>query len=479
MNRSNSEILALAVSAAWRRRYLILLPVLIMPALGLVAGIFAPKAYEARMSILVQEPDKLNPILSDLAIGANLKERMPALLTLLKSKQVLSDILRDLGQIGPDSSPRDEEIRAGNLTAALSASLVGSEMIELKIRGPKAQGLAKTLGAVGARFIDHVVAPGRGAVEGSESFLEEQLAKRTAEMGLAEQAYADFKAMNADKLPALYTTNVTRLTAMQQSLEEKRIELATAEARFEDLRRRAATLNPVLGRLEEAIIQASGELSGLRARYTDEHSEVQAAERKLRRLEEQRAALLAAAKDQNGADMERLWNLAAGIATGGDKTNAPLLVAQMTQILEADGRRAALKKEVEQLAQGVDRLRGAMADFAPIEKQQQQLERTITSAREMHDMLAKRYEMARLTGSLGRYEAPERIKIIDAPRDPSAPVTPGAFLFVIGGLLGGLILGAGLAATFEILDPRLRRKRDFEQASGLPVLAILPALAGA
>jgi len=246
-----------------------------------------------------------------------------------------------------------------------------------------------------------------------------------------------------------------------------------------DVRRRAATLNPVLGRLEEAIIQASGELSGLRARYTDEHSEVQAAERKLRRLEEQRAALLAAAKDQNGADMERLWNLAAGIATGGDKTNAPLLVAQMTQILEADGRRAALKKEVEQLAQGVDRLRGAMADFAPIEKQQQQLERTITSAREMHDMLAKRYEMARLTGSLGRYEAPERIKIIDAPRDPSAPVTPGAFLFVIGGLLGGLILGAGLAATFEILDPRLRRKRDFEQASGLPVLAILPALAGA
>lgn len=219
-------------------------------------------------------------------------------------------------------------------------------------------------------------------------------------------------------------------------------------------------------------------MSGLRARYTDEHSEVQAAERKLRRLEEQRVALLAAAKDQNGADMDRLWNLAAGVTTGGDRNNAPLLVAQMTQILEADGHRAALKNEVEQFAQSVERLRAAMAEFAPIE-QQQQLERTIASAREMHDMLAKRFEMARLTGSLGHYEEPERIKIIDLPQDPRAPVTPGALLYMIGGLFGGLILGAGLTATFEILDPRLRRKRDFEQACVLPVLAVLPALARA
>jgi uncharacterized protein involved in exopolysaccharide biosynthesis len=124
----------------------------------------------------------------------------------------------------------------------------------------------------------------------------------------------------------------------------------------------------------------------------------------------------------------------------------------------------------------VERLRAAMSDFAPIERQQAQLERAIASAREMHDMLAKRYEMARLTGSLGRYEAPDRIKIIDSPQDPTSPVTPGAILFVIGGLFGGLVMGIGLAVAFETLDPRLRRKQDFERVSGLSVLAILPPL---
>ena len=44
MSRSLSEIISLTVSAAWRRRYLIAIPILTMPVLGAVAGYFAPKA---------------------------------------------------------------------------------------------------------------------------------------------------------------------------------------------------------------------------------------------------------------------------------------------------------------------------------------------------------------------------------------------------------------------------------------------------
>ena len=476
MSRSLSEIISLTVSAAWRRRYLIAIPILTMPVLGAVAGYFAPKAYESRMTILVQEPDKLNPIMNDLAIGANLKDRMPSLQALLTSKHVLIDVLRDLGQIKPDTDTKTIDFRVGNLGKSLTSNLIGAELIELKIRSSYPQGLSKTLDAVGSRFIERVVAPGRGSVDSSEAFLKRQLKSSGDELNAAEQQYADFKTRNAEKLPALYTANVTRLANLQGSLEEKRIELATADAAFDDLRKRVSTLNPVVGRLEEAIVQTTSELASLRARYTDEHSEVQAARRKLARLEEERTSVLDATRQENGADMQRLWNLAAGVATNGDKTNQPLLVAQMTQVQEADTKRAALHKEVEQLSAAVDQLRGAIAEFAPIEQQEQQLEGAITTAREQHDMLAKRYEMARLTGSLGRDEEPERIKIIDAPQEPTTPVTPGGILFVIGGLVGGIALGAGLATVFEVLDPRLRRSKAFEEASGLPVLAFLPKI---
>jgi hypothetical protein len=32
----------------------------------------------------------------------------------------------------------------------------------------------------------------------------------------------------------------------------------------------------------------------------------------------------------------------------------------------------------------------------------------------------------------------------------------------------------GLATAFEVLDPRLRRIKDFEEAAGLPVIAFVP-----
>ena len=356
MTRSISELRGLAISAVWRWRYLIAIPIVVMPILGAVASRLAAKAYVSRMTILVQEPDRLNPILNDLAIGADIKDRMPALLALLKSKHVLVDVLRDLGQLTPQSDARDEDLKVGTLSAALNAQLIGSELIEIKLRGREAAGLSKTLGAVGSRFVERVVSPGRGAVESSETFLQSQLQERDRELAKAEGAYAEFKARNADKLPALYSTNVTRLTAMQQRLEERRIDLATADASFEDLRARVSTLNPVVGRLEESIVQVSGELASLRARYTDEHSDVQAAQRKLKRLEEERASLLANTSHENGADMQRLWNMAAGVVTKGDNSSAPMLVAQMTQIQEADAKRAALRKEVEQLTKSVDDL---------------------------------------------------------------------------------------------------------------------------
>ncbi|RBP16109.1 polysaccharide chain length determinant protein (PEP-CTERM system associated) [Roseiarcus fermentans] len=476
MSRTLSELIPMAISAAWRRRYLIAIPIVVMPILGAVAAVVAPRSYESRMTILVQEPAKLNPLMTDIAIGADLKDRMPSLQALLTSRFVLVDVLKDMGQIKPSADANTVNVQVGNLSRALTSNLIGNELIELKVRGPHPDGLGKTLAAVGKRFIERVVQPASGSVDSSESFLRRQLDQSAEELRNAEDKVSEFRRQNAEKLPALYGANIQRLAGMQQNLEQKRIELSTADAAFEDLSKRVATLNPVVGRLEEAIVQTSSELAALRARYTDEHSEVQAADRKLARLQQERAALLAIQRPEKGADMQQLWNLAAGVATTGDRVNAPLLLEQMKAIQEADTRRAALRREVEELQASVEQLRGSITEFGPIEQQQEELERGVASAREQHDMLAKRYDIARLAGSLSRDQGQEWVKIIDAPADPTAPVTPPGILFVIGGLVGGVVFGAGLATVFEVLDPRLRRVKDFEEASGLPVLAFVPRI---
>ncbi len=442
-----------------------------MPFVGLAGSFIAPNVYEAKMTVLVQEPARMNPFLNDLSIGTNVKERMPALTALLRSEHVLARVLMDLGQLTEDADTRTRSRLIGDLGRAITVQLTGSELVELKVRGPHAFGLGKKLEAIGTRFIERLLSPERGAVASSESFLDEQLKRRRTDLERAETALSEFRQWNSDKLPALYNANVQRLASLSQKLEEKNMELATADTLFEDLRTRLAGTNPVIGRLEESIVVVTSELAGLRARYTDEHSDVLALDRKLARLHEERQAILSASAQFGEMDIDRLWNMAASATSGADKNTVPLLISQMQRLQEAQARRTTLRQDVVQIEKLISSMRDNIAQFGPIEQQQKRLERNVDVTRELHDSIAKRGEMAKLTGALGRYETPERIKIIDPPTDPTAPVTPGRIMFVIGAAVGGMIMGGGLATGLEMLDSTMRRGSSIAEAAELPVIA--------
>lgn len=472
------EVFSLLLAAGWRRRYLIATPILVMPALATLSAILVPKTYEARTTLLVQEPAKLNPFLNDLAVGTNVKDRMPALAALLHSRHVLDKVLVDTKLVDETVSQSRRQDMISLLSQAISVKLTGSDLIEIKIRGKHPDGLYPALKAVSTRFIERLVSPEQGAIVASQSFLETQLEQRRNALATAEAEFSAFKVRNADKLPALYAANVTRLGQLQQKLQEREMELATARAGFDDIRSRIGGANPVIGRLEEEIVRLTGELTGLRARYTDEHSEVQGVERRLRRTQSERATLLEASSSLKTMDLDRLWHIAANMAHGEEgKPQATLLMSQLQRLQDAQARRVTVEKDVEELRRMIAELQRTIGEFAPIEQEQQHLERAITAAREMHDQLLKRSEMARVTGALGRFEAPERIKVIDPPSVPVSPVGPGLLLYLLAGFVGGIAVGIGLAAITEFADQRLRLEQDFSSPSGLPVLGRLPRLA--
>ena len=474
--RSLFDVFHIALSAGWRRRYLICVPILVLPIIGLAVGIMTPKGYEARMTILVQEPAKLNPFLNDLAIGPNVKDRMEGLKTLVHSEHVLGGVVRDLRLVGDSASPKAIDYAVKTLARNLSTVLIGSDMVELRLKGRSPVGLDRILALIGDRFIDRLLAPERSSIENSVDFLSNEISEKRETLRRAEAALAEFKARNADKLPELYAANVIRLGALKQSLEEKRTALAGADGALEDIRTRLAGTNPVIGRIEESIVQVSGDLALLRARYTDDHSEVQGAVRRLRRLEEERKAILDAATSMSQADLDRMWNIAASGGGAVSDKSAPLLISQMTKLQEAQSRPAALRQEIQQVEKAVEERQRAVADYGDIDREQQTLNRAVAAAREIHDQLAKRYEMARVTGSLGRFEAPERVKLIDPPTEPTTPTTPPAILFVLIGVVGGMILGVGLATVAETLDGSLRRREQVEKLMGVPMLSRIPAI---
>ena len=470
-------LLLTLINAAWRRRFLVLIPMLVLPPLALVAATITPKVYEARMTILVQEPAKLNPFLNDLSIGPDLKNRMEGLRALLHSEHILENVLRDIGIITDDTDAKQKQSMINVLSSSINVQLIGNDLIELRLRDGASEGLAKALTIISNRFIERLLSPERSAISNSEEFLQSQIAERKAELDEAEEQYALFRAQNADKLPEVYAATMARLSHLEQQLDAKRTELVSAAASFGSLQSQLTSTNPIIGALEDDIVRLTRELSTLRAKYTDNHSRVVAAKRELARVENERKALLDEVRELTPEDVERMWNMAANSSNASEGKETPLMVTQMLRLKETQTRRVALENEIEQMEKAVNALRDKVTEFAPVEKELSRLQTRISLAKEMYDTLSKRHEMARVTGALGRFEGPERIKIIDEPVDPVRPITPGKTIFLIVSIITSLLVGAGLAFVAELLDPTLRTVAGIASLTKYEVITRLPPLA--
>ena len=473
MGRPFLEIVNQFLVAGWRRRILICVPVVLMPLIGLAAALFGTKQVETRMTILVQEPAKLNPFLADLAVGTRLKERIPVLESLARSPFVLGEATKELGLVTPGMPAADRDSLLRRIASSLTIELVGSDLVDLRLRGTPSVNLNGLLSVIGRMFIEKLVAPERSSIAGSVQFLKQQMSERRASLTATERRLGEFKTQHADQLPELHATNVQRLASLRQLLEERRTELAGATAAAEDLRETLSSINPLVGHLQDEIVRLTAHVALLRARYTDEHSEAQAALRQLGRLQEERTRAVAEARAMVEDGFDNLWNQAVG--TPAKVGHPPLLVSQLEQLQAAKARRVSLEKEVAQLERTTHELEATVANQGKVATELTALERDLGTEQEVYGTLLKRFEMARVTGDLGTFEADERVMVIQNPGLPTS-ISPPPALYVLASVVGGLALGLGLAVASELADDTVRERAALARIGGLRLLARIPRL---
>jgi uncharacterized protein involved in exopolysaccharide biosynthesis len=470
------------LEAAWRRRYLICAPIVFMIPISIVVARMAPKVYEAKTIFLLQETSKENPILTEYAVGLNVKDRMPALTSLLGSEHILISVLQELGEVKPNDDPSEITWKVRSLSRSIAVKLAGNDLIELSIRSQKKEGLGRTLTAITKHFLLQLLSPEQSRLRATQDFLKEQVRQRRAELDAIEAEIAEFKRQNAELLPDIYEKNLQRLQSLESDLAARETELAGAKAQFAIMRDQLASANPIIGRLEESIVQVTNELTTLRSRYNEGHSEVQAAGRRLRRLENERQSLINAIRGVDQADVDALWRLATSAAITSERDNdkqAPLLVSQLLRLQDAKSKIAMLEEQIAKMKATSRDLRSYVVAFTPIELHRKDLEARALKIRTAYEALQTRYDAATTSLALGAFEAPERVKVIDPPADPTVPVSLPSIVFLIAGVFGGIALGIGLAVAAELLDQQVRTTAQFTALTHLPVLIRLPRLEAA
>jgi len=407
-------------------------------------------------------------------VSAMLKDRLSAIKTLLKSRHVLRSVASELNLINDDMTAKEIERIIQKLSASLTVSQLGKDLLQIKHKAQHPEGMKALLESVSNHFIDQLLAPERSSIKDSSEFLTIHIKKRARELDSAEEALAEYKNLNASVTPEMQSQSLNRLAALKQSLAEKQAELSGVEKSLGSLDQQLSKTNPVVGRIEEQIINIRSDLTLLRAKYTDNHSAVQAKKRELSRLELEREALLQL--KQPSLNTEQLWDIASSTNSQELQKVQPLLVTQLHSLQTERSRYESLKEETKSLKRMIDEMEERANRFGDNSKELFRLQRNVNIKRQLYDELMERYEMAQLTGSLGVFEQSKRVKIIDLPFTPSTPSNFPTVVFVIAGFVAGIFLGAGLAILLELFDTTVRLRHDLELLTNAPVLTSLPRI---
>jgi hypothetical protein len=380
------------VQGAWRRRFLLTIPVLLMLPISVLAAKNLAVPYEARTLLLLQEPGRGSPFLAESTAGKEFVQESnfesplkQELEELLKSDLVLRKVVND--EIAAGRLIEDGKVDlVGKLRNNLTLRLIGRDFIDLRLRGSKAEGLGLQLDTVLSKFLETLV--------GEQGTSVGQVLTKTRRDNLerAKRDATNLEARLLRVLPGGLQAGATRLRAITNALTAKREELAAIPL--------------------------------------------------------------------NQPEMQRPSNA----------KNTPEVSAGN---LPSNRERDRVQRDIAKLETELQAMSRAMFEHQKLVSQLEEARREIAKATEgLEAYLAKYGNIASGGANILILTAPERIRVLDLPRDPNHPIIDRR-LYVILGMIAAIFLGIVLAWVAERLDQSVRSPAEFAAITGVPVVARL------
>src|SRR5262249_15970727 len=116
----------------------------------------------------------------------------------------------------------------------------------------------------------------------------------------------------------------------------------------------------------------------------------------------------------------------------------------------------------EDLQRRIRNYQGRIEATPAIEQQYEMLSRDREAAGAYYNDLKKRGEEARLGKQLGDHQLNAQFRILDPASLPASPSFPNPLFFGLGGIAGGIALGAGIGLLLEMSDTSVKNDKDIE-----------------
>jgi len=479
------------VEIAWRRRWFILVPFVVI-ALGTVIWAHSlPDRYRSTAVVLVVPPQvPLNYVRP--TVTEPLERRLDTMQKEILSHPRLEGMIQEF-DLYPDLRRErlmDEVVAQMRRDISVTPARArrkedpGSFQVSFESSNPKtAMAVAERLAALFVRtnLENRVV-----QADSTSQFLESQLATARQRLRDHEARLEAFRRANAGRLPTEVASNLQVMQTMQEqlaavgvSIGQDRDRQLVIERTIQDELALAPAAQPMAvsgeGRPNDSVpatpaaqlAAAESQLAVLSLRLKETHPDIRALKRRIQDLKKSAAdeALRQPVSDgpnvaSNPADLARQKRIAG-------------LRAEFESL---DRRIASGREEANRLQASIGQYRTKVEAAPALEFELTQLMRDYDTFEKTYSSLLLKSQDAQVAANLEERQVSEQFKIVESARLPDRPTSPDRVRLTLMGALFGLGMGLALIGLLEYKDRSLRTEDDVVMTLALPVLALVPTM---
>jgi polysaccharide chain length determinant protein (PEP-CTERM system associated) len=468
----------------FRRKWWVLIPFVLTLAGGVVFVEWTPKVYKASTMILV-ESQRVPKDYVPSPVPDDLQQRLQTISQQVRSRTNLENIIErhdlfpgpeDEAQEFLSSMRRKVLSRLGLLEASahqvngetpsmqqlvsdvrskIDVSLrANNQAFEISFQWSDPHVAARVANALASQFIDQNLRVREQMAIGTSRFLDAEVQRLQGELQKREVALEEFKRRNMGSLPSQFQSNLNILSQLKEELSrtEDQIIMIRQEIKFMDryallqaqtsssggqatgstLRSRDTELSLLQDRLQELL-----------GRYTEQHPDVQAIQRRIEQM-------------QNEAEQEQPAPVAE------ENLAVPDREVMDPNIEQLQIRLARNERRVQELNSQIAIYQERMEQTTEVELELTNLERDYNAVNDRFQILLRRKLDAELAEQMEKSQQGEQFRVIDPAISPDSPFKPDIGRVMLLTLALGLGMGGGMAFLRESIDPAFYNAEEVE-----------------
>jgi len=480
---------------AWKRRWLIVIPLIMIASTTAVVASFLPNRYRASTSILVI-PQRVPEDFVQSTVTAELGERLNIISQQILSRTRLERIIQEFNLYERERRRLIMEDVVGQMRRDISLNLdiprsrrdSTATSFNIGFESPDARTAMRVTERLASLFVQENLEDRSLLADQTNQFLQGQLEEAKRRLLEHEKKLQDFRQRNNGQLPDQVGTNLSMMQTTQAQLQNviesgnrDRDRLLTVERMLAEATQvPAVEIVPAptttqgeqvfVGTAAQQLATAKSQLAVLQLRLKPEHPDIGRAKRFIGELE---------AKAEAEALQQPLSATSPAPIVIRDKNVLARIDSLRAEAIELRQRLESAKREVARFQEALGSFSGRVQAAPALESQLTELTRDYTTLQDSYTSLLKKSEESRMAVNLERRQIGEQFKVIDGARLPERPVSPDRVRINMLGILGGLAFGLALVALLEYRDTSLKSDDDIVTTLSLPVLAVIPVMTNA